>query len=540
MELVVKKLCILCILILVLFSGASVRARIIHVPADSSTIQAGINGAVDGDTVLVARGRYCESIDFLGKSILVASHYILDGDSITIDSTVIQGEDSIPSVRFCSHEGISSTLSGFTITHATEAHGTGIYCSYSSPTVRTNIVVGNTLDYADGCGGGISCDRLASPIIQDNMIVGNSARLGGGIYCYDRSSPQIISNNIMGNLAAAGGGVYCEEFCAPSIRGNTIQENYAQVIGGGIHCQLGCQPTISENILVDDSAGYFGGGIALWDLFPEEMPIVSFNIVRGNNAGEAGGGIYFKGSTLFLKNNIICDNFATSHGGGIFCEFTLEAVISNNTVVRNEVSGQGAGISIWYDLRQVVIVGNIISGCAGGEGIACGEASPLIRHNDVWGNPDGNFYNCPVGIGDTSWGINFNGISCDSFYNIIRDPLFADTVDFQLLCNSPCIDAGDPDILVDLDSGGCRIDVGAKEYLYVLGDANSDGIIEPKSPRAGAVTVGDIVFVINYLFQQGPKPCPFHAADTDCDGIVDSEDLVCLINYLFRGGDIPC
>jgi len=39
-----------------------VLATTIHVPADSTTIQAGLNGAQQGDTVLVAAGTYLENI----------------------------------------------------------------------------------------------------------------------------------------------------------------------------------------------------------------------------------------------------------------------------------------------------------------------------------------------------------------------------------------------------------------------------------------------------------------------------------------------
>ena len=43
-------------------------AKTIYIPQDYSTIQAGINAASNGDTVLVADNTYYENINFNGKN----------------------------------------------------------------------------------------------------------------------------------------------------------------------------------------------------------------------------------------------------------------------------------------------------------------------------------------------------------------------------------------------------------------------------------------------------------------------------------------
>ena len=64
---------------------------------------------------------------------------------------------------------------------------------------------------------------------------------------------------------------------------------------------------------------------------------------------------------------------------------------------------------------------------------------------------------------------------------------------------------------------------------YIRGDANGDGVID----------VGDVVYLINYLYKNGPPPVPIEAGDANCDDVVDVGDVVYLINYLFKGGPPP-
>jgi len=64
---------------------------------------------------------------------------------------------------------------------------------------------------------------------------------------------------------------------------------------------------------------------------------------------------------------------------------------------------------------------------------------------------------------------------------------------------------------------------------YIAGDANGDGLID----------VGDVVYLINYLYRAGEAPQPLWTADNNCDGLVNLGDLVYLINYLFKAGPPP-
>ena len=66
-------------------------AQMILVPGDYSIIQAAINAASDGDTVLVEEGSYVENINFRGKAIMVASQFLIDGDTSHISKTIIDG-----------------------------------------------------------------------------------------------------------------------------------------------------------------------------------------------------------------------------------------------------------------------------------------------------------------------------------------------------------------------------------------------------------------------------------------------------------------
>jgi len=52
--------------------------------------------------------------------------------------------------------------------------------------------------------------------------------------------------------------------------------------------------------------------------------------------------------------------------------------------------------------------------------------------------------------------------------------------------------------------------------------------------------LGDLIYLIHWLYKGGPAPDPACKADANCDGVGDIGDVIYLINYLFRFGPAPC
>jgi hypothetical protein len=150
---------------------------------DYTTIQEGINASSNDDTVLVYLGRYYENIDFIGKTITVASLEMTTGNRDYIHSTIIDGNQTGSCVAVHNNEGEGTSLRGFTIT--------------------------NGIGFLDG-----------------------SRRYGGGIYLFEVSI-SIINCIVEYNEARVGGGIEIGG-CTIFLEGTTIRFNQAQIRGGGL------------------------------------------------------------------------------------------------------------------------------------------------------------------------------------------------------------------------------------------------------------------------------------------------------------------
>jgi hypothetical protein len=144
-------------------------ARIITVdddgPADFNNIQAAINDANDGDTIIVKKGLYVEPINFLGKNIAVRSTN--PADLRVVSGTVI-GADSWEGevvVRFRGTEGPNCVLAGFEINGAVVGFDLAYGTEHTSATIARCTFRGNRSGRVmRGCDG----------LIRNCLVVGNT------------------------------------------------------------------------------------------------------------------------------------------------------------------------------------------------------------------------------------------------------------------------------------------------------------------------------------------------------------------------------
>ncbi|MDD3464469.1 MAG: T9SS type A sorting domain-containing protein [Candidatus Cloacimonetes bacterium] len=180
------------LLILVVILPCIVLATTITVKQDGTgnytLIQAAIEAANNGDTVLVHPGTYVENINYIGKSISVCSLEAIAGDSTYISRTIINGNRNGPCVAFLNAEQ-NASLRGFTLTN-----GTG-YFTYSQFTQGGGVLISNT--YMTG------------------------------------SSISLVNCNIHGNHAGMGVGVSSTN-ASLYLSGLNVHHNYGLESGGGI------------------------------------------------------------------------------------------------------------------------------------------------------------------------------------------------------------------------------------------------------------------------------------------------------------------
>ena len=274
--------------------------RIIRVPGDHARIQAAIDAAGDGDTVLVGPGVYREQLRLQGKQITLASRFLTSHDRKDIQRTVLDGSITRdgktrrgkPPITVARDAGPGTRIVGFTIQNGDD----GISCAAMIEISHNRFINnGDAIDYESGGGicranifekngdDAIDLDGASEAVIEDNLIRNNGDDgIEIRLHKYGGKMLNIVirRNRIIGS---GEDGIQIIDYPDKSNRIIRIERN---VIARSRMAALGCMANgnTTENYEAAD--------------IPERIEVIN-NTLVDNQYGITGG------DSLFAFNNVI-------------------------------------------------------------------------------------------------------------------------------------------------------------------------------------------------------------------------------------------
>lgn len=272
-------------------SAREAGSAVVRVPQNFPGIQAAINAAQNGDTVLVSPGTYSGGLVLAGKTITLASLYINSHNPNHITQTTIDGGSPILTIQ--ASVGPATTVQGLTFLN-------GDYQLFNYAR-RMNILNnrfisggGDQVSF-EGAGGlvrdcffdnagddGIDADAASDPTIEDNTIV-NAGDDGIEIRLHSYTGPTLailVRNNAISGCGEDG--IQLIDYAGASSRTFTIQGN---VLADNAMAGLGCMAD-------GNSVENFTGAPLV-----EQVRVIG-NTFSGNPHGLTGG------DNMLVMNNI--------------------------------------------------------------------------------------------------------------------------------------------------------------------------------------------------------------------------------------------
>lgn len=372
---------------------------ILRVPGDYPTIQAAIDAAADGDTIVVSAGTYKETLRILSKDITLQGE---DKESTTINGKYT---DKV-SVIYIS--GGKVHISGFTIKNGDRD---GVHLLESEGCIITNNIIKDNNSYGIGCydNSGLT---ITGNLVEANgelgiLVVRSSGSVANniikenkedGVDCYDNPSLTIMDNLIEAN--GEDGLFIVHSSC--SITNNTIKKNG----DSGIQCQDSSDVTVTDNSIAVNS----GPGLAFFSFFSGSL---TGNTLMDN----AGGGIllidvsnvkisenYFKGNKedgIYMsvcngieitRNEIIDTILSNRYGEGIFAKETT-ALIKDNIIKSSATDGlEVFGVNSVVETIDNTITDNLVNGIYCESGVTITGCCNTVTNNGT------NFSGCTASL----------------------------------------------------------------------------------------------------------------------------------------------
>ena len=311
----------------------------------------------------------------------------------------------------------------------------------------------------------------------------NADGTDGGMMWISMANEMEISNcRFHHNTTRRKGAAIYAENSSLNIHGCEIYENIAEAPigewtwGVGFQC-LKCDLDIHDMIFHDNnSSTAYGGGLNI-----DSCNMVLTNAVFYNNScvNAAGLGIQrCKDYTVKVANVLAYNNWAMHYGGGLAMA-TSDPELNNLTIVDNYCGAGGGGMQMAFDANPT------LNNCIfwKNHGVYELNQTDTVEYYMgsqiwLWGSDCKPLFNnglVQYGLDSINGGHEYIP---EGNYNYMLDenPMFVNeqSHDYRLVGNSPCVNAGTPDITglfipsVDLNGRtrvvGGRIDMGCYEY----------------------------------------------------------------------------
>ena len=309
------------LLLLLVIASPESRGAMLEVPGQYPGVQAAINAAANGDTVVLARGAHAGGLTIGGKAVTLASRFILTGDPADVLQTSIEGGNPILLIQ--SSAGAATTLRGLTfrggsyhvVNHARRI--TVLDCRFSGgANDQLSFEAGGGLvqrcRFENAGDDGVDSDDASDPTILDNVIV-NAKDDGIEVRLHAYTGPTLqvlIRNNFI--AACLEDGIQLIDYAGASNRVIRIEGN---LVLNNAKAGLGC---MANGNTTENFAG---------------APLVEPVYVIGNTFSWNPHGIT-GGDNMLIMNNIIQNSD----------QIGMKRVIGTSLVAYN---------SFWYNAQDL-------------------------------------------------------------------------------------------------------------------------------------------------------------------------------------------
>jgi len=260
---------------------------------DVRTLQAGVDAAAPGDTVLALPGYYCENLR-LGPRVHLSSR---DGAAATIlDAEGGRGLDCVGCPE-------GTVVEGFTIRGGGGQFAGGMMLYGNSHVeIRDNVFSGNVVEHS---GAGITVQYFSSAHIHDNLFVGNRAPEAAAIVVVVSSRARIANNVFRENESTLRSACVGVNRGWIVVEGNVFVDNRS-FTGGAVHaCRPATHAEILGNTFVGNRTSHGARGATCIRAYLDAEVVVAKNIFAYNDTGPA---VIAETPSFRLEGNVFWEN----------------------------------------------------------------------------------------------------------------------------------------------------------------------------------------------------------------------------------------